>query len=150
MPGDEPGERRPAKPMRLGVEQGIEPLEMPSIPARKRGVAELRQERRRDGEGEAGRQALRCVARQQIEQRQVRVGERLQEPPPLDRVVVLARIHPGEVRVEHESDGGPSHAATAARVRWTAARRAAGRATRGDGPARRGGRAPSARSPKPT
>ena len=91
-------------------------------------VGEHGRERRRDGDGEADADAVGREAVEHVEERQVRLPERLVEPALFEGPRVLGVAHPGQVRVEDERDvaehGGPLADGAGAR------RRGRGRAPR--------------------
>ena len=92
----------PARALDLAAGEVDQPVQVPQVAVLQERIGHHREERRRERHRDAEVDALLLEPVEHLDERDVRLGDRLVEPVLLEEVLVLGMPHVGEVRVEDE------------------------------------------------
>ena len=109
VPGERPELGIVPQPVHFLVGQLAERIETLRVPREEQLVAQHANERRRQGHRDAERDPFVDAPVEDLEQRQVRLGDRLVEPVLLEELGIFRVAHVRQVRVEHDGEDAAGH-----------------------------------------
>ena len=93
---------QPARALRLALRQGQRPIQVAQVPLAQQRVAQHGAQRRREGKRQDEGHTIGHQTLENRQQRQVRLGDRLEEPILLEELRVFRMVHVRQMSVQHE------------------------------------------------
>ena len=99
----------PVRVLDLAIPQLHEAIELARVAVEQEGIAHHGRQRRRERERQSEVDAVPLEALEDVDEGDVRLGHRLEEPLFLEEVLVLGMTDVRQVRVEHQREISPGH-----------------------------------------